>query len=75
LEDSNGSAHVDERTALLQQQRSGAAEVEDTVIPVSAVNDSSVVDLVKDYNFWALAFIMSVLLGSMSCSIHITGWF
>lgn len=66
LEDSEGSAHVDERTTLLQGKRNHTAEIEVDVISVSTIDDSSVIALLKDHNFWALAFIMFVILGSVS---------
>ncbi|KAG1756522.1 MFS general substrate transporter [Suillus paluster] len=72
LEDSESPAHVDEQTALLHGKRNHA-EVEVGAVAVSAVNDSPVIDLVKDHNFWALAFVLFVILGSSEMVISNIG--
>lgn len=66
LEDPEGLTHVDERTALLQGKRNDATQIEVHVTPVSPVEDVSAIALFKDYHFWALVFIMFVILGSVS---------
>ncbi|OAX43567.1 MFS general substrate transporter [Rhizopogon vinicolor AM-OR11-026] len=64
LEDPEGLAQVEEQTALLQGQRNDADEVGVGVFPVSLVKDGSAIALLKDRNFWTLAFMMFVILGS-----------
>jgi hypothetical protein len=66
LEDSEGSTEGDERTAFLPRKRNHATEVEADVTPVYTVEDGSAMGLFKDYSFWALVFVMFVILGSVS---------
>jgi MFS family permease len=68
LEDFEWSAHADERTALLQGTRDDATEVEVGIVPVPVAKDDSIFALFKDRTFWVLAFIMFVMLGSVSLS-------
>ncbi|KAG1754510.1 MFS general substrate transporter [Suillus lakei] len=72
LEDPEGPVHVDEQTALLHGKRNHTAEVE-TGIVVTPVKDSSVVELAKDHYFWALAFVLFVILGSSEMVISNIG--
>ncbi|KIK49343.1 hypothetical protein CY34DRAFT_797291 [Suillus luteus UH-Slu-Lm8-n1] len=64
LEDPEGSVHINEQTALLQGKRNRTPEVETGIVVASPVKGSSVVDLAKDHYFWALAFVLFVILGS-----------
>ncbi|KAG2157356.1 MFS general substrate transporter [Suillus clintonianus] len=73
LEDPEGSVHVDEQTALLQGKRNGAAEVETRIVAASPVKGGSAVDLAKDHYFWALAFVLFVILGSSEMVISNIG--
>jgi hypothetical protein len=66
LEDPEGSVHVDEQTALLRGKRSRTAEIETGVVVASPIKGGSVVDLAKDHYFWALVFVLFVILGSVS---------
>jgi hypothetical protein len=73
LEDSEGSTESDERTAFLPRKRNHAAEVEADVTSVSTVEDGSAMGLFKDHSFWALVFVMFVILGSVS-SLYLCHW-
>jgi hypothetical protein len=73
LEDPEGSVHIDEQTALLHGKRNRTPEVETGIVVASPVKGSSVVDLAKDHYFWALAFVLFVILGSVSVLSRITG--
>lgn len=73
LEDPEESVHIDERTALLHGKHNRTAEVETGIIVASPIKGSSVVDLVKDHYFWALAFVLFVILGSSEMVISNIG--
>lgn len=72
-EDPEGSVHIDEQTALLHGKRGRIAEVETGVVVASPTKGSSVVDLVRDRYFWALAFVLFVILGSSEMVISNIG--
>jgi hypothetical protein len=66
-----------ERTVLLPNKTNGNDDERDQVqVDVVSVSDDSpeskesVLDLLSDRNFWALVFIVFVVLGSVSCSSH-----
>ncbi|KAG0705902.1 MFS general substrate transporter [Suillus ampliporus] len=73
LEDPEGPVHVDEQTALLHGKRNRTPEIEVRVVAASTVKDGSVIDLVKDHHFWALAFVLFVILGSSEMVISNIG--
>lgn len=73
LEDPEGSVHVDEQTALLRGKRSRTAEIETDVVVASPIKGGSVVDLAKDHYFWALVFVLFVILGSSEMVISNIG--
>ncbi|EGO20921.1 hypothetical protein SERLADRAFT_397857, partial [Serpula lacrymans var. lacrymans S7.9] len=62
VEDTEEQADVDERTALLQAPHKSIPGVEVQVVPVEV--NGSALDLLKDRNFWLLAFVVFVILGS-----------
>lgn len=65
----SGEADADERSALLPPNKHKTG-VEVTIVPVQEPEHGSTIDLLRDRNFWVLAMIVVIVIGTVSLCIH-----